>query len=144
MKKLLFLTLLFLIFSCSNTNEVGNSLLETIVEPTSISKEDYIYTFGEVMIKWTAFKHSAKAQVGETFKSSIVEGFTESVDLNNSVSGVTFKIPVNSTSTNDTARDYKIVNSFFKTMANTDFITGKIISLNNNGSGLLSITMNNS
>lgn len=29
-------------------------------------------------------------------------------------------------------------------MANTDFITGKIISLNNNGSGLLSISMNNS
>ena len=144
MKKLLSITLLFLIFSCSDTNEVGNSPLETIVEPISISKEAYIYTLGEVMIKWTAFKHSAKAQVGGTFKSSIVEGFTESVDLNNSVSGVTFKIPVNSTSTNDTVRGYKIVNSFFKTMANTDFITGKIISLNNNGSGLLSISMNNS
>ena len=144
MKKLLSITLLFLIFSCSDTNEVGNSPLETIVEPTSISKEDYIYTLGEVMIKWTAFKHLAKAQVGGTFKSSIVEGFTESVDLNNSVSGVTFKIPVNSTSTNDTVRDYKIVNSFFKTMVNTDFITGKIISLNNNGTGLLSISMNNS
>ena len=114
------------------------------MEPISISKEAYIYTLGEVMIKWTAFKHSAKAQVVGTFKSSIVEGFTESVDLNNSVSGVTFKIPVNSTSTNDTVRDYKIVNSFFKTMVNTDFITGKIISLNNNGTGLLSISMNNS
>ena len=91
-----------------------------------------------------SLKHSAKAQVGGTFKSSIVEGFTESADLNNSVSGVTFKIPVNSTSTNDTVRDYKIVNSFFKTMVNTDFITGKIISLNNNGTGLLSISMNNS
>ena len=84
-----------------------------------------------------SLKHSAKAQVGGTFKSSIVEGFTESADLNNSVS-------VNSTSTNDTVRDYKIVNSFFKTMVNTDFITGKIISLNNNGTRLLSISMNNS
>ena len=77
-------------------------------------EEVYKYTFGDIIIKWTAFKHSAKAQVGGAFKSSEVEGFTESADLNTAVSGVTFKIPVNSTSTNDTVRDYKIVNSFLR------------------------------
>ena len=65
MKKLLSITLLFLIFSCSDTNEVGNSLLETIVEPTSISKDAYIYTLGEVMIKWTALSIQPKPKSEE-------------------------------------------------------------------------------
>ena len=108
---------------------------ETVVEA-------YKYTLGDIIIKWTAFKHSAKAQVGGAFKSSEVEGFTESQDQVLQFLSY-LKIPVNSTSTNDTVRDYKIVNSFFNTMVNTEFITGKIISLNNNGSGLLAINMNN-
>ena len=29
------------------------------------------------MVKWTAFKHSAKAQVGGQFKTAIVEGLTK-------------------------------------------------------------------
>ena len=65
MKKLLSITLLFLIFSCSDTNEVGNSPLETIVEPTSISKDAYIYALGEVMIKWTALSIQPKPKSEE-------------------------------------------------------------------------------
>ena len=142
MKNLLLFALLFLFIGCSNIDESSqNEILEpqTIKEP----KEDYTYTLGDVMVKWTAFKHSAKAQVGGQFKTAIVEGFTESKDLYSSISGVSFKIPVNSTSTNDTIRDYKIVNSFFNTMVSTEFITGKIISLEKNGKGKLSINMNN-
>ena len=142
MKNLLLFVSLFLFIGCSNIDESSqNKILEpqTIKEP----KEDYTYTLGDVMVKWTAFKHSAKAQVGGQFKTAIVEGFTESKDLYSSISGVSFKIPVNSTSTNDTIRDYKIVNSFFNTMVSTEFITGKIISLEKNGKGKLSINMNN-
>ena len=142
MKNLILFALSFLFIGCSNIDESSqNEILEpqTIKEP----KEDYTYTLGDVMVKWTAFKHSAKAQVGGQFKTAIVEGFTESKDLYSSISGVSFKIPVNSTSTNDTIRDYKIVNSFFNTMVSTEFITGKIISLEKNGKGKLSINMNN-
>ena len=142
MKNLILLALSFLFIGCSNIDESSqNEILEpqTIKEP----KENYTYTLGDVMVKWTAFKHSTKAQVGGQFKTAIVEGFTESKDLYSSIPGVSFKIPVNSTSTNDTIRDYKIVNSFFNTMISTEFITGKIISLEKNGKGKLLINMNN-
>ena len=142
MKNLLFLAMSFLFIGCSNNDQSNQKEIletQTIKEP----KEDYTYTLGDVMVKWTAFKHSAKAQVGGQFTSATVEGFTESNDLYSSISGVSFKIPVNSTSTNDTIRDYKIVNSFFNTMISTEFITGKIISLEKNGKGKLSINMNN-
>ena len=63
-------------------------------------------------------------------------------NLSTAISGVTFKIPVASTSTNDEVRDYKIVNSFFNTMVDTDSISGKILSIDENGSGKLVINMN--
>ncbi|MDA9810043.1 YceI family protein, partial [Flavobacteriales bacterium] len=132
---------LFFFVSCSAP--VKSESINEPEEKQLSEKQEYVYTLGEVLIKWTAFKHTAKAQVGGAFKSAVVKGFTESTNLNTAVSGVTFEIPVNSTSTNDTVRDYKIVNSFFRTMVNTDNITGKIISLDNNGTGLLTINMNN-
>ena len=106
MKKLLY-AFLFLFIGCSNIDE---SIQNEISEPQTIKKpkEDYTYTLGDVMVKWTAFKHSAKAQVGGQFKTAIVEGFTESKDLYSSISGVSFKIPVNSTSTNDTIEIIKL------------------------------------
>lgn len=141
MKNLFVIIQLFFFVSCSAP--VKSESINEPEEKQLTEKQDYVYTLGEVLIKWTAFKHTAKAQVGGAFKSAVVKGFTESTNLNTAVSGVTFEIPVNSTSTNDTVRDYKIVNSFFKTMVNTDNITGKIISLDNNGTGLLTINMNN-
>ena len=141
MKNLFVIIQLFFFVSCSAP--VKSESIDEPEEKQLSEKQDYVYTLGEVLIKWTAFKHTAKAQVGGAFKSAVVKGFTESTNLNTAVSGVTFEIPVNSTSTNDTIRDYKIVNSFFKTMVNTDNITGKIISLDNNGTGLLAINMNN-
>ena len=141
MKNILTIIALFLLISCSeeNNNEVPKSFkTEESVTPSS----EYTYSLGDVTVKWTAFKHSARAQVGGEFKSAEVLGFQESTDLNTSISGVSFKIPVSSTSTNDKVRDYKVVNSFFNTMISTEFITGKIISIDENGEGKLSINMN--
>ena len=141
MKNILTIIALFLLISCSeeNNNEVPKSFKTE--EPLTPSSE-YTYSLGDVTVKWTAFKHSARAQVGGEFKSAEVLGFQESTDLNTSISGVSFKIPVSSTSTNDEVRDYKVVNSFFNTMISTEFITGKIISIDENGQGKLSINMN--
>ena len=141
MKNILTIIALFLLISCSeeNNNEVPKSFKTE--EPVTPSSE-YTYSLGDVTVKWTAFKHSARAQVGGEFKSAEVLGFQESTDLNTSISGVSFKIPVSSTSTNDEVRDYKVVNSFFNTMISTEFITGKIISIDENGQGKLYINMN--
>jgi hypothetical protein len=141
MKNILLLTASFLIIGCgSETPEAG--ALVSVKKIPEITVNDYIYTLGEVTIKWTAFKHSAKAQVGGKFKSAEVKGFTESTNLSTAISGVTFNIPVASTSTNDEVRDYKIVNSFFNTMVDTDSISGRILSIDENGSGKLVINMN--
>ena len=100
------------------------------------------FKLGDVTVKWTAFKHSTKAQVGGEFDSVSVFGFQENYDLISAISNVGFKIPVSSTNTNDKTRDYKIINSFFKILSNTDFIYGSIKKINPNGSGVLSIKMN--
>ncbi len=141
MKNIPFITAFFLFIGCSSENSKDGALVSVKKIP-EITVSDYIYTLGEVTIKWTAFKHSAKAQVGGKFKSSEVKGFTESTNLSTAISGVKFKIPVASTSTNDEVRDYKIVNSFFNTMVDTDSISGRILSIDENGSGKLVINMN--
>ena len=141
MKNILIITASFLFISCSSEDSREGALVSAQKIP-EIPVNEYIYTLGEVTIKWTAFKHSAKAQVGGKFKSTEVKGFTESTSLSTAISGVTFNIPVSSTSTNDEVRDYKIVNSFFNTMVDTDSISGKILSIDENGSGKLVINMN--
>lgn len=141
MKNILIITASFLFISCSSEGSREGALVSAQKIP-EITVNEYIYTLGEVTIKWTAFKHSAKAQVGGKFKSAEVKGFTESTSLSTAISGVTFNIPVSSTSTNDEVRDYKIVNSFFNTMVDTDSISGKILSIDENGSGKLVINMN--
>ena len=141
MKNILLIIASFIYISCSSEDSIEGALVSVKKIP-EITVNDYTYTLGEVTIKWTAFKHSARAQVGGKFKSVEVKGFTESTNLSTAITGVKFKIPVASTSTNDEVRDYKIVNSFFNTMADTDFISGRILSIDENGSGKLVINMN--
>ena len=141
MRNLLIIATFFLFISCSSESPKDGALVSVKKIP-EITVNDYIYTLGDVTIKWTAFKHSAKAQVGGKFKSAEVKGFTESTNLSTAITGLTFKIPVASTSTNDKVRDYKIVNSFFNTMVDTDSISGRILSIDDNGSGKLVINMN--
>ena len=53
-----------------------------------------------------------------------------------------FDILTGSVNSNNTERDYKISDSFFGTMVNTATISGKVLSLNDDGSGAISLTMN--
>jgi hypothetical protein len=100
------------------------------------------YLLGEVKVKWNAFKHISKAIVGGEFTNIQVTNFNDSTNLYAAIEGVSFELDVKSTKTGDTLRDYKIYNSFFGTMLNTQYISGKILSLNENKTGLVLITMN--
>ena len=53
-----------------------------------------------------------------------------------------FDIYAASVNSNNPERDMKISNSFFGTMANTESISGKVVSLNDDGSGAILLTMN--
>ena len=141
MKNLTLLLSFILLISCSSetdTKTSANDEKDAIV----VTKNKSSYQLGDVTVKWTAFKHAAKAQVGGKFDSVIVSGFKDTTDLKSAISGVSFKLPVNSTKTGDKIRDYKIINSFFNTMVNTEFITGTIKSINTNGTGTVTINMN--
>tara|TARA_B100000282_G_scaffold285298_1_gene250681 strand:- start:925 stop:1563 length:639 start_codon:yes stop_codon:yes gene_type:complete len=144
MKKLFSIALiLFLCYSCSSDQETSKE--PTTVDSKEVKIEDvHDFTIGEVMVKWTAFKHASKAQVGGKFDSDSIEtsGFKGGTNLIDAVMGTSFKIPTSTTSTGDKTRDYKIVTSFFNTMANTKHITGTISSIDKNGTGNVLLKMN--
>jgi hypothetical protein len=144
MKKILSIVLMLcLSYSCSSETETPNNSNPPITK--EVIKEDiHYYTLGEVMVKWTAFKHASKAQVGGKFNSDSIEtsGFNGGTNLINAIVGTSFKIPTSTTSTGDKTRDYKIVASFFNTMANTKYITGTISNMDKNGTGNVLLKMN--
>lgn len=141
MKNLLLFCCFVLVISCSSESETKTDSVDKKNTP-EVAKNKSPYHLGGVSVKWTAFKHAAKAQVGGKFDSVIVSGFKDTSDLKSAVTGVSFKLPVNSTKTGDKVRDYKIINSFFNTMISTEFITGTIKSINPNGKGIVTIDMN--
>ena len=135
--------MLCLSYSCSSEPETpGNS--NPPVTKEVVKEEIHDYTLGEVMVKWTAFKHASKAQVGGKFNSDSIEtsGFNGGTNLIDAIVGTSFKIPTSTTSTGDKTRDHKIVTSFFNTMANTKYITGTISNMDKNGTGNVLLKMN--
>ena len=141
MKRILIFPIVFFLIGCSSPE--AEAVIVTVPEKQNVV-EDHEYKLGEVMVKWTAFKHAAKAQVGGKFNSDSIKvsGFNPSTNLSEAINGLSFAIPTSTTSTGDKTRDYKIITSFFNTMSNTKDITGTIIDLKDNGSGLLSLNMN--
>lgn len=142
-KVLSIVLMLYLSYSCSSEPETPSNSDPTVTK--EVIKEDiHDYTLGEVMVKWTAFKHASKAQVGGKFNSDSIEtsGFNGGTNLIDAIVGTSFKIPTSTTSTGDKTRDYKIVTSFFNTMANTKYITGTISNMDKNGTGNVLLKMN--
>ena len=64
--------ILSLSYSCSSEQETPKD--STAAIPKEVKKENvHDFTLGEVMVKWTAFKHASKAQVGGQFNSDSIE-----------------------------------------------------------------------
>ena len=95
-----------------------------------------------VVVNWTAFKLSERVGVGGTFDSVIVTGVVPNQTIAEAAKTAQFDIYTTSVNSNNPERDWKISNSFFGTMTNTESISGKIISLNQDGSGSVALTMN--
>lgn len=135
-----------LLSSCAN--EEHSKEETTKEEETTLVIEDENCTFSidptSVKLAWTSFKHTEKTPVGGVF---------DMMELNNTIVAETavetFKnatISINSRTVNskNEIRDEKIKNSFFGTMDKSDFLTGKIISLDGEeyGNAVIEITMN--
>ena len=95
-----------------------------------------------VVVNWTAFKLSEKVGVGGTFDSVVVSGVNDNETILGAAVNAQFDIYTASVNSNNPERDMKISNSFFGTMANTESISGKVVSLNDGGSGAILLTMN--
>ena len=119
MKNLIYLLLSLIFITCTNneTKEIQQNLSVKNIPPSIIEKEPY--QKGDIIIKWTAYKHTDKIPVNGKFEKFEVTNFTKSSDLKTAITGLKFNILVSSTNTNDKSRDQKIVNSFFKKMVNT-------------------------
>jgi len=142
MKKIIYLVFVGFLFS-GCVEDVDPAIENTNLTELKEKKEPISnYLLGEVNVKWNAFKHLSKAIVGGEFINIQVTNFKDSTDLYTAIEGVSFKIDVKSTKTGDTLRDYKIYNSFFGTMLDTQYISGEILSLNKNKTGQVLITMN--
>ena len=134
------LTALFV--SCGETEkteEKKEAPLDTAIEtkPCLLTLDNE-----NVVVNWTAFKLSDKVGVGGTFDSVVVSGVTDNETMFGAAGTAQFDIFTGSVNSNNTERDYKISDSFFGTMVNTATISGKVISLNDDESGTISLIMN--
>lgn len=128
-----------------NLDDIGNELSKKLADDSNvIAKDTCLLTLDEksVVVNWTAFKLSDKVGVGGTFDTVIVSGVTNNQTMAGAAATAQFDILTGSVNSNNTERDYKISDSFFGTMVNTATISGKVVSLNDDGSGSISLTMN--
>jgi|TARA_B110000495_G_C23024315_1_gene608304 hypothetical protein len=118
-------------------DELGTDLSKKDTKPCLLTLDNK-----NVVVNWTAFKLSDKVGVGGTFDSVVVSGVTDNETMVGAAATAQFDIFTGSVNSNNTERDYKISDSFFGTMVNTATISGKVVSLNDDGSGAISLTMN--
>lgn len=120
----------------------GEDKTEEKQEETKIVNCLYKYNPATSELSWTAYKFLNKTGVGGSFTQINVDGAESAGDAHSLIESLSFSIPISSTETNDAGRNQKIQNFFFGSMAATEEITGKVVSLGDNGKAILAITMN--
>ncbi len=101
----------------------------------------YSYVSDSTTLKWTAYKFTKRAGVGGTFNHIAVNNAKSSDNPLEVLIGADFSIDATSVNSGNEERDPKLVEFFFKKLANTETIKGKIISINN-GEAVVTIIMN--
>jgi len=123
------------------TDEANDVAVEN-AEPTCF----YVYNDeSSAVVKWTAFKTSAKVGVSGQFDEVSVTAGDKSTKITDVLKTIKFSIKTASTNTTNEGRDKKIVDAFFGTMITTDLIMGQIKSAegdNEKGSCIALITLN--
>jgi len=82
-----------------------------------------------IKVTWTAFKTPKKVGVGGTFSDIKFDGPMNGKSIEEVIKSSTFLIKTDSVSTNDTARDIKIAQFFFKKMKGDSSISGKVVNM---------------
>jgi len=136
MKKILYLsfvTILLFTISCKKEKQTNPE--------KSVDVKNYIVDTKNSVVNWTAYKTTEKIPVKGIFKEVKINSAKPASNPSEVIDGLEFEIPVNSIFSNDSIRDFKLVNYFFGIMKNTLKLKGKI-NASENGKGTINLTMN--
>ena len=128
--------------SCGEKKEAEEKHEHSAKAVTEVKPCMLILDNESVVVNWTSFKLTDKVAVGGTFDSVIVTGVSDNETMAGAAGTAQFDIYTASVNSKNPERDTKLADSFFGTMANTSVISGKITSLNEDGSGTIALTMN--
>lgn len=103
--------------------------------------KNYIVDTKNSVVNWTAYKTTEKIPVKGVFKEVIITSNKPAEKPVDVINGLEFEIPVSSIFSNDSIRDYKLVNYFFAVMKNSLNLKGTI-NAGADGKGVINITMN--
>jgi len=114
------LIVVLLVNACSSSTKKSDE--------SATATEDCIYNYIDQStdFTWTAYKFTTKKGVNGTFDDLIVISAEDAKSLNELLNSVKFTINSGSVNSNEPARDLKIAEFFFGTMANTTLINGEL------------------
>src|SRR5690606_2569290 len=134
-KSILALALAATVFVGCKKEEAKTAEDQTQLEEVQISeKVHYLHK-----LEWVAYKTPDKIGVPGTFNDIELSGAKDSGNIEQDIKDATFKVVTSTVNSKDSARDEKLLNSFFKLMAGD--ITGKFVDFKD-GKATVEITMN--
>jgi polyisoprenoid-binding protein YceI len=141
-KTILFSGLLFglLATSCGEQTIADNE--EAKLKVKKIENCVYAFSAEKSTLDWTAYKFTRKAGVSGTFTQLQVEGQKNGAVPKDIIESLSFSIPTSTVETNNVDRNKKIDSLFFDGLEKTALITGKVVSLSDNGKATMMIKMN--
>lgn len=142
MKKYIYSTLVLAFFTVGCSEGSSDKTKNENQKIEAVENCVYSYNTAKTTLDWTAYKFLRKAGVGGTFMSLDVVGSDSSPDAQSLIESLSFSIPVNSIETNDQSRNKKVQELFFGNLELPELISGKVVSLNDNGIAVIEITMN--
>lgn len=119
----LFALALTLAFAISCKSDKKESETETTTE--AVATENYVVKPEATSVKWTAYKTTEKKPVGGEFTTLNFDS-KSGASPQEALNGLEFSIPISSLFTKDESRDSKLKVSFFGSMLDTEFLSGKI------------------
>jgi len=134
-KNISFAIALTAIVACGGENHDHEEHAET-KEPCT-----YSHNADSTIVKWTAFKTTAKVGVSGVFNTVEVIGAESSTERLGVYNSASFKIPVADINSNNADRDKKIADHFFSVMAGTSELNGRIKSITDE-KAVVEISMN--
>lgn len=143
MKKIFFFAAsLFLLSACNNGGNTTQNEVETLESSELQNNCSYTFDAENTKLTWTAYKFTEKVGVSGTFNTYTIGQTKDAEDLVSVFQDAEFEIFTESINSNDEGRDFKIKQYFFGSLASSEVLKGKLVSLNDDGTASILLRMN--